>query len=47
MLEESKFMDAFQRRFGRNLEHSSELSDRMMMAWRSIYSGGVVPPVLI
>ena len=47
VLEETKLIDAFQRRFGRNLEHSPELSDRMMMAWRSIYSVGVVPPVLI
>jgi hypothetical protein len=47
VLDENKLIEAFQRRFGRNLGYSFELSERMMMAWRNIYTGQGVPQFLI
>ena len=47
VLDENNLIEAFQRRFGRNLGYSSELSERMMMAWRNIYTGQGVPQILI
>lgn len=39
VLSENKLIESFQRRFGRNLEYSPELLERMMMTWRKIYTG--------
>lgn len=39
VLEENKLIEAFQRRFGRNIDYPPKLLERMMMAWRNIYTG--------
>jgi hypothetical protein len=46
VLDENKPNVAFQCCFGKNLGYSSELSERMMMALRNIYTGQGVPQIL-
>lgn len=47
VLDESKLVEAFHRRFGRNVDYSPQVLERMIVTWKNIYTSRGVPPINI